>query len=126
MALLQHFLKEFTFIIGCAGLRCCLGVSPAAAGAGWPPAAAGGLLTAGLLAAAGPRGTDLGGSAVGSVLAAPGLESTGSPAALRGLTCPRACGVFLDQGLKPRLLPWQTDTPPLSHQGSPIATFLLQ
>lgn len=65
MALLQHFLKKFTFIFGCEGLRCCLGVSPAAAG---------GLLTAGLLAAGtGPRRTDLGVSAVGSVLVAPGL-----------------------------------------------------
>ena len=29
-----------------------------------------------------------------------------------------ACGIFLDQGLNPRLLHWQVDSLPLSHQGS--------
>ena len=36
-----------------------------------------------------------------------------------GLSCPPACGVFLDQGLNLCLLRWQADSLPLSHQGSP-------
>ena len=52
-----------------------------------------------------------------------------------GLTCPRACGVLLDQALSPRLLHWQADsrpptpprllhwqadTPALSHKEAPL------
>ena len=33
-----------------------------------------------------------------------------------------SCGIFPDQGSNPRLLPWQVDSSPLSHQGSPIKT----
>ena len=46
---------------------------------------------------------------VGSVVSAPGLQSAGS----------KAWGIFLDQGLNLYLLPWQADSLPLSHQGSP-------
>ena len=36
-----------------------------------------------------------------------------------GLTCSVACGIFPDQGSNPSLLHWQTDSLPLSHEGSP-------
>ena len=36
-----------------------------------------------------------------------------SVAAVLRLTCPAACGVFLDQGLNLRLLCWQVDSLPL-------------
>ena len=35
-----------------------------------------------------------------------------------------ACGIFPDQGSNPRLLRWQVDCSPLSHQGSPQMSFL--
>ena len=54
-----------------------------------------------------------------SVVAAPGLWSTGS-AVVHGLRCSTACGIFPDQGLNPCLLHWQVDSLPLSHQGSPL------
>ena len=38
---------------------------------------------------------------LGSVGEAPGLQSTSSVLVARGLSCPEARGVFLDQGLKP-------------------------
>ena len=33
-----------------------------------------------------------------------------SVAAARGLSCPTACGIFLDQGLNPRPLHWQVES----------------
>jgi hypothetical protein len=38
----------------------------------------------------------------------------------RGLSCPMACGIFLEQGLNPCPLHWQADSYPLCHQGSPL------
>ena len=35
-----------------------------------------------------------------------------------GLSCPTACGIFLEQGSNLCLLHWQADSLPLSHQGS--------
>ena len=35
-----------------------------------------------------------------------------------------ACGIFPDQGWNPRLLHWQADSLPLSHQGSPEVLLL--
>ena len=43
----------------------------------------------------------------------------------RGLSCSEACGIFLDQGSNPCLLLWQTDSLPLSHQGSPEGVHLI-
>ena len=60
-----------------------------------------------------------------SVVAASRLESTSSTVMMRGLTCSEACGIFPHQGLNPRLLHWQADSLPLSHQGSPVKLFLL-
>ena len=52
------------------------------------------------------------------------LLSTGSRAGalvvvVHGLSCSKACGIFLDQGLNPCLCHWQADFLPLNHQGSP-------
>ena len=38
----------------------------------------------------------------------PVLQSTGSTAVMHGLSCPAACGIFLDQGLNLHILHWQT------------------
>ena len=42
-----------------------------------------------------------------------------SVAAAHRLSCSIACGVFPAQGSNPRLIRWQADSLPLSHQGSP-------
>ena len=47
----------------------------------------------------------------------------GSVVAVDGLSCPAARGIFLGQGLNPCLLHWQTDSLPMSHQGSPKMCF---
>ena len=52
---------------------------------------------------------------MGSVVAVPRLEGTGSVVAVHGLSCFKACGIFLDQGLNLCLLHWQPDSLPLSH-----------
>ena len=39
------------------------------------------------------------------------------------LSCPEACGIFLDQGLNPRPLHWQAESYPLCHQGGPQNNF---
>ena len=56
----------------------------------------------------------------GSVAVVPGLESTGSIVVAYGLSCPKGCGIFPDQGSNPCLLHWQADSLPLGHQGSPL------
>ena len=56
---------------------------------------------------------------VGSAVAAPGLQSTGSTVEANGLSCSMAHGVFPDQESNSCLLQWQTFPLPLSHQGSP-------
>ena len=62
--------------------------------------------------------------AAASLIAEPRLWSTwASLVEVHGLSCPAACGIFLDQGLNPGLLPWQADSLPLSHYGSPILFF---
>ena len=61
---------------------------------------------------------------VGSVVAAPGLQSTGSVAVAHRLSCFKACGIFLDQGSNPCFLHWQVDSLPVSHQGRPQDTFI--
>ena len=39
------------------------------------------------------------------------------------LSCSRACGIFLDQGLNPCPLHWQVDSYPVYHQRSPPLSF---
>ena len=56
-----------------------------------------------------------------SLAAARGLRSFGSQALEHRLSscCSKACGIVPDQGSNPRLLHWQADSLPLSHQRSP-------
>ena len=51
-------------------------------------------------------------------------QSTGSVVGVPGLSCPVACGVFLDQRSNPHLPRWQADSLPLGHQGSPSLLFI--
>ena len=46
----------------------------------------------------------------GSVVAARGLQSTGSVVVAHGLSCSTACGIFPDQGSNPCPLHWQLDS----------------
>ena len=60
-----------------------------------------------------------------SVVAAPGLWSTGSAVVVRGLICSEACGIFPDQGSNLCLLRWQENFSPLSIiMQAPIMWFL--
>ena len=52
------------------------------------------------------------------------LQHTSLAVVALGLSYSEACGIFLDQGWNPCLLHWQTDSLPLSHQGSPMIDFL--
>ena len=51
------------------------------------------------------------------------LWSTDSVVVAHELRYSMARGIFLDQGLNLRLLRWQSDSLPLSHQGSPHCGF---
>ena len=53
------------------------------------------------------------------------LYSTGSAVTAHGLHYSQTCGIFPDQGSNPCLLPWQVDSSPLTHQGSPIKNLVL-
>ena len=55
---------------------------------------------------------------VGSVVVAPGLQSTQSTVVGHRLCCSNACGVFLHQGSNECLLHWQVGSLPLSNLGS--------
>ena len=61
---------------------------------------------------------------VGSVVAAPRLQSTGSIVVMHGLSCSEVYEIFLTQGSNPCLLHWQVDSLPLRHQESPCLLFL--
>ena len=37
----------------------------------------------------------------------------------RGLSCPMACGIFLEQGLNPHPLHWRVDSQPVDHERNP-------
>ena len=53
-------------------------------------------------------------------LAQHGLQGTWvSVVSAHGLRCSEASGIFPDQGLNLCLVPWQAESSPLSHQGSP-------
>ena len=62
----------------------------------------------------------------GSAAVAPGLVSTGSAAVAHGLSCPVACGIFLDQGSNPCPLHWQAYSYLLDHEGSPKKKFIFR
>ena len=53
-----------------------------------------------------------------------GSRRTGSVVVAHGLSCSAACGIFPDQGSNPCPPPWQADSQPLRHQGSPCVLFL--
>ena len=61
---------------------------------------------------------------VGSIVAAPRLQSAGPVVVAPGLRYSEACGVFLDQGSN--LLHWQVNSSLLSHEGSRVSLFLAQ
>ena len=53
-----------------------------------------------------------------------GSRRAGSVIVAHGLSCSAARGIFRDQGSNPCSLPWQADSQPLRHQGSPwVLTF---
>ena len=54
-----------------------------------------------------------------SVVAAPGLESTGPVVEAHGHSCSETCGIFLDQKLNLCLLHWQVDSLPLPKKPFP-------
>ena len=56
---------------------------------------------------------------MGSAVAAPGLQSTGSIAVVHGFSSSEACGMLLDQGLNPSLLPWPVGSLSLETPGKP-------
>ena len=69
-----------------------------------------------------PRGTLV--EVLGLLIAVASLVAEHSSAAVaHGLSCSSACGILLGQRLNPSLPNWQADSLPLSHQGSPGATF---
>ena len=54
-----------------------------------------------------------------SVVVAPRVWSTGSVVVVLGFSCPAACGIFQDQGVKTVSPVSAGDFHPLYHQGSP-------
>ena len=104
---LWHFKKILCLFLAPLGLRCCSGFSLVFI---WK------LLIAmtSLVAELGLQGS------WASVIAAPGLQSSGSIVAAHGLICAAAHGTFPDQELNLCLLHWQADSLPQSHQGSPV------
>ena len=53
-----------------------------------------------------------------------GSRRAGSAVLAHGPSCSVACGILPDQGSNPCPLHWQADSQPLSHQGSPVFSFL--
>ena len=76
---------------------------------------AGSSLLCGLLSSCGARAPHCGGFSRGARALGTWL---GLQVVEHGLSCSSACGIFEDQGSNPRLLHWQADSSPLSHQGS--------
>ena len=57
-------------------------------------------------------------TALASLIAEHGLQTVGSVVVIHRLSCPLACGIFLDQGLNPCPLHWQADSQSLDYQRS--------
>ena len=92
------------------GLRCCVGVSPAAVSGDYSLGVVGGRL----VAVASP--------VVENRFKAQRpqqLQHMGSVIPARGFSCSEACGIFRHHGSNLRLPHWQVDSSPLSCQGSP-------
>ena len=99
------------FFLAALGLRCCVGFALVAVSGGYSR-----------VAVCGPLIADA------SLAAEHGLRSAGLVGVVNGLSCSAACRIFPDQGSNLhllRLLHWQADSLPLSHQGSPRLVFLL-
>ena len=60
------------------------------------------------------------------LLRSTGSRRAGSVVVAHGPSCSAACGIFPDQGSNPCPLPWQVDSQPLRHQGSPAMCFLIK
>ena len=52
------------------------------------------------------------------------LRHVSTVAVAHGLSCTKACEIFPDKGSSPCPLPWQADSYPLDHQGSPCCFVL--
>ena len=107
----NNFINLFLAVLG---LLCCVGFSLVVKSGDHCLVAVGGLLIAVASLVAELR------------LQARGLNSCGLRAlhcrlsnVVQGLSCPAACGIFLDQGSNPCPLHWQADSYPLYHQVSP-------
>ena len=99
------------------GLDCCAGFSPVSESRGCSLVGVRLIAMVSLVAEhrlSGPRA---------SVVTAPRLWSTGSVVMAHGLRCSKACVISLDRGSSLRLLHWQADSLPLSHQGKPPVLF---
>ena len=108
----KHFLK--CIYLAALGLCCCVGVfcSCSEQDYSWLPHMGFSLQRLLLLWSTGP-GTQA------SVVAAHGLQSSGSVVVTHSLSCSMAHGIFPDQGLNPCPLHWQVASYPPYHQGSP-------
>ena len=51
------------------------------------------------------------------------LQCSERAVVVNGLSCSKACGIFLGQGSNPGLLHWRADSYPLHHQGRPTQWF---
>ena len=93
------------------GLRCCVGVSVAAVSGGCSSSSSAffSFQWLRLLWSTGSRHR--------------GSWRADSGVAVRGLRCPAACGIFLEEGSNPCPLHCQADSYPLYHQGSPTGWF---
>ena len=58
------------------------------------------------------------------LLRSTGSRCAGSSIVAHGPSCSTACGIFPDQGSNPCPLPWQADSQPLRHQGSPAVILI--
>ena len=109
------------FIFGCAGSSLPCVFFPSCGKQGWL-SGCGALVLPAVASLAAQRGSRARGLQwlwhEGSAVAAHGLESTGSIILAHGLSYYMSSGIFPDQGSNPRLLHWQADSLPLSHQGS--------
>ena len=114
------FKKSFTYFSAMLGLCCCAGFSLIASSGGCCLVAVRGLTAVASLVEHRLVGSGLQSlQHVGSVITAPGLQSTGLVIVVNGVSCPLACGIFPNKGSNLCLLHWQEDSLPLSHQWSP-------
>ena len=117
----------FILFLAILGLRCCGGFSLVAASRVCSLVAAYRLpiVVAVLVVEHGFQVRGFSSCHTGSVVAVPGLQSTGSIVVVHWLSCSVACGFFPDQGSNPCILHWKADSLLLSHQGNPLRFFFM-